>query len=188
MPPKVKITKDMIIEDAFRIVREEGAENLNVRSIAKRLGCSTQPVLYAFASVEEVKKAVYRKADEFHSAYLMNLQGDNPFKEIGFQYIRFGAKEKNLFRFLFQTNEFAGHSIIDLINGPEMTPVLEILAQGVQITLQEAGIVLKTLFLFAHGYASMYANNDIPYDEAVISADLDRIFAGAVCTLKEEAR
>ena len=36
MPPKVKITKEMIIDAAFEIARSEGAENINERTVAKK--------------------------------------------------------------------------------------------------------------------------------------------------------
>lgn len=56
MPPKVKITKEMIIDAAFEIARSEGAENINARTVSKKLGCSTQPVMYHFKTIEELKK------------------------------------------------------------------------------------------------------------------------------------
>lgn len=56
MPPKVKITKEMIIDVAFEIARSEGAENINARTVSKKLGCSTQPVMYHFKTIEELKK------------------------------------------------------------------------------------------------------------------------------------
>ena len=37
MPPKVKITKEMIIDAAFEIARSEGAENINARTVSKKL-------------------------------------------------------------------------------------------------------------------------------------------------------
>ena len=55
MPPKVKITKEMIIDAAFEIARSEGAENINARTVSKKLGCSTQPVMYHFKTIEELK-------------------------------------------------------------------------------------------------------------------------------------
>ena len=57
MPPKVKVTKDMVIDAAFEIAREAGAENINARTVAKKLNCSTQPVMYHFATIEELKKS-----------------------------------------------------------------------------------------------------------------------------------
>ena len=59
MPPRVKITKDMVVDAAFEVVREMGAENINVRTVAKKLGCSTQPIMYHFATIKELKKTVY---------------------------------------------------------------------------------------------------------------------------------
>ena len=50
MAPKPKITKERIVEAAFHIARESGAEQLNARRIAQALHCSTQPVLYHFGT------------------------------------------------------------------------------------------------------------------------------------------
>ena len=36
MPAKVKITKEMIINAAFAVARETGAENINARTVAER--------------------------------------------------------------------------------------------------------------------------------------------------------
>ena len=65
MPPKSKITKEMIIDAAFAIARKEGAEKITARAISEYLKCSTQPVLYHFATIEEIKKAAYGKTNEF---------------------------------------------------------------------------------------------------------------------------
>ena len=51
MPPKAKITKEMIIDAAFEITRESGIEAVNARTISEKLGCSTQPVMYHINSI-----------------------------------------------------------------------------------------------------------------------------------------
>ena len=184
MPPKAKITRDMILDAAFEIARNEGAENINARAVSKKLNCSTQPVMYHFKTIEELKRAVYARADEFHSSYLVDLQGRSPMKSIGLQYIRFGAKEKHLFRFLFQTNEFSGKSVSDLTSAEEVAPILNVLSKTRKLSIDQARVVFKSLFLFAHGYASMLANNDMEYDEQAIASDLDLIFDGVLYTVK----
>lgn len=55
MPPKPKITREMVVEAAFEIARESGRENINARTAAKKLDCSTQPVMYHFDTIEELK-------------------------------------------------------------------------------------------------------------------------------------
>ena len=184
MPPKVKITKEMIIDAAFEIARSEGAENINARTVSKELNCSTQPVMYHFKTIEELKRAVYEKSDEYHSSYIMDIHSNNPMKDIGLNYIQFAVKEKNLFRFLFQSNEFLGKNISELINAEELQPIIAILSQETSVNTEQAKIIFRSLFLIAHGYASMFANNEMEYDEQTVLADLGLIFDGTVKTLK----
>lgn len=187
MPPKAKITRDMIIDAAFEIARSKGAENINARTVSEKLKCSTQPVMYHFKKIEEVKKAAYQKADEYHSAYITDIHGDNPMKEIGLRYIQFAANEKNLFRFLFQSNEFSGKTLSELVDAEELRPVIAMLSQGAEVSTEQAKTIFRALFLTAHGYASMFANNEMAYDAETISSDLDLIYDGLICALKGES-
>ena len=63
MPPKVKITKEEIINTAVNIVRNSGAPAINARTIAAILNCSTQPIFSNFATMDELRLAVLEKAD-----------------------------------------------------------------------------------------------------------------------------
>ena len=71
--PKAKVTRDMVVEAAFAVARAAGAEQVNARTVSEKLGCSTQPVMYHFATIEALKRAVYAKADRYHSDYLMKI-------------------------------------------------------------------------------------------------------------------
>ena len=51
MPPKMRITKEMVVEAAVEIARQSGYENINARTVAGQLSCSTQPVMYHFATI-----------------------------------------------------------------------------------------------------------------------------------------
>lgn len=184
MPPKAKITRDMIIDVTFEIVRKEGVENINARTVSKKLGCSTQPVMYHFKTMEDLKSAVYVKADEYHSEYIAAVRSNNPMKDIGLNYIRFAQTEKNLFRFLFQTNEFLGKNISELINTKDLQPIITILCEEVEVNTEQTKTIFRSLFLIVHGYASMFANNEMAYDEQTILSDLDLVFSGTICALK----
>lgn len=65
MPPKVKVTKEMVLNAAFEITRADGIEAVNAKNVAAYLKCSTQPVMYNFATIEELKLAVFDKAFEY---------------------------------------------------------------------------------------------------------------------------
>ena len=187
MPPKARITKEKITETAFQIARTEGAEKITARRISECLKCSTQPVLYHFATVEEIKAAVYQQADEFHTQWLMSMEHDygDPMLCIGMNYIRFAVEEKNLFRLLFQSNEFSGAGLQDLVQSDELEPIMQILAQEADVTIDEAKEIFSTLFVFTHGYASLFANNEMTYDEELLITSLTKVLFGAICAAKE---
>lgn len=108
MPPISKITKAMIINAGKEIVQSDGIDNLNVIKIASKLNCSTQPIMYHYKTVDELKNEIYTVVDEYHSKYIMNINCDkvNPILEIGLRYILFAAEEKNILNFFFSLTNF----------------------------------------------------------------------------------
>lgn len=55
MPPKAKITKEMILNTVLDITREAGFESVNARSISGRLQCSTRPIFTCYENMDELK-------------------------------------------------------------------------------------------------------------------------------------
>ena len=188
MPAKAKVSKEMIVDAAFEIARKEGMENINARTVSEKLNCSTQPVMYHFATIEELKRAVYAKADCCHSEYLMNIK--DPQKGavlgIGLNYIRFAIEEPHLFRFLFQSNFFTGTTLLEMIDAEELMPVILAMQGAVGGSIEQVKEIFLTVFLFAHGYASIIANNSLVYDEELIKSHLERAYRGAVLAVQEE--
>lgn len=185
MPPKARITKEMIVEEAFQIARTQGADKITARSIAQRLQCSTQPVLYYFATVEEIKEAVYQRADAYHSHWLMDSADDDGMLGIGIRYVRFAAEERNLFHLLFQPGAFSGASLNDLVSAEELNPIIQVLRQETGVTEDAAREIFSTLFVFVHGYASLLANNEMKLEEDRLTSSLKKVFSGAVYAEKE---
>lgn len=188
MPPKARVTKDMVIDAAFEVAREAGADNINARTVAKKLNCSTQPVMYHFATIEELKKAAYAKADWCHTEYLMNIARDDIMLCIGLNYIRFAVEEPNLFRFLFQSSFAAENSLLEMVNSEELIPVISAMQEAMNLNREQTKEVFITLALFVHGYASIIVNNTLEYDENLISTHLERVYAGAILAIQEETK
>lgn len=185
MPPKAKITKNMVIAAGFDIVRSDGQESLNVRSLAAKLECSTQPVMYHYKTVDELKSDIYAVADGFHTEYIMRPSSDtNPLLSIGLNYIKFAHEEKHLFRFLFQSDKFRNVGFGELINGDDTAFLLEPLVQQTELTLDQAKTVFEALFICAHGYASLLANNSMEYNEEHCAELLTNTFMGIIGTIK----
>lgn len=188
MPPKAKITKDMIIDAAFEVARETGVENINARTVSKRLNCSTQPIMYNFDTIEELKKAAYEKTNVYHTEYLMNIpeKQESVMLGIGLNYIRFAIEEPYLFRFLFQSGFAPENSLPEMINSKELIPVISAMQEAMNRNAEQAKEVFVTLALFVHGYASMIVNNSLEYDEKLITIHLKRVYTGAILAVQEE--
>ena len=187
MPPKSKVTKDMIVDTAVEVVRQKGFEQVNARTVADRLHCSTQPVMYHFATIDSLKRAAYAEADRKHTEYLMNIPSElDPILGIGLNYIRFAVKEPQLFRFLFQSGYAKESSLLDMIDSEELEPVLAAMQKGAGLDRKKTKDVFLTVALFAHGYASIIANNALEYDEALIAEHLERTWDGALLAAAKE--
>lgn len=187
MAPKPRVTRDRIVEAAVDVIREAGEEALNARAVARRLNCSTQPVMYQFASMEDLKRAVYERIDRLHTEFLLRPAGEgDPLLEIGLNYIRFAVEEPRLFRFLFQSGYVRETGLTEMIDSPELEPVLSAMQTGLDMDADGTKKVFLTAAMFAHGYASIIANNNMRFDEDTVAADLERAFTGAVMAVRQE--
>lgn len=187
MPPKAKITAEMIAQAGTELIRAEGLQALNVRNTAKQLGCSTQPVMYHYPTVGALKEAVYAQADALHTAYLMQPEAENPLLSIGLRYIRFASEERNLFRFLFQSGMMRDTPLRLVTVSPDTAPFIAAVAAETGLTEQQAQDVFTLLFMTVHGCASLLANQAMEYDAAYCEKLLARSLSGAAAAVKGEA-
>ena len=188
MPPKTKVTAEMMIDAAIEVARQRGFENINARTVSGQLHCSTQPVMYHFSTIDSLKKAAYRRVDQLHSEYMINTPpGQDPVLAIGLNYIRFAVEEPQLFRFLFQSGYAEENSLLEMVDSEELVPVLEAMREGAGLSMQKTRNVFITVALFAHGYASIIANNHLEFDEKLIAEHLERTWNGAVLSAEASA-
>lgn len=95
-------------------------------------------------------------------------------------------QEPQLFRFLFQSGYAEGDTILEMIDAEELAPILAAMQQGLGMDLEHTKDVFLTVALFAHGYASIIANNSLQFDEDLIAKHLTRAWDGAVLAAQEE--
>lgn len=178
MPPKVKITKEDIINAAVDIVRSGGAQAINARTIAAVLNCSTQPVFSNFAAMEELRLAVVEKADAICGDYIRREieSGEFPdYKASGMAYIRFAKEEKELFKLLYmrdrtneitpQPNEF----------GDEIESIVQ---RKTGLSIEDAKLFHLEMWAYVHGIAAMVATGFADLDRELVSRMLSDAYLG----------
>ena len=159
MPPKVRITKQDIIETALELCRTDGAPSVNARSIAESLQCSTQPIFSNFETMDALQQAVLEAAYERYLGFLQTeaKSGKYPqYKAFGMAYIRFAKEERELFKLLFmrdRTGEDTSPTSIDFEESVQMI----VRANGV--TEETARLMHMELWACVHGIGTMLATS-----------------------------
>ena len=119
MPAIKKISKEAILDAAVDVLREGGASAINARSVAKKLGCSTQPIYLSFQNMDALKAAMTERAVALHTQHvrqwLHTLDADGScyrehshYSSYGIGFVKFAAQEKHLFRWLYLDGEQLG--------------------------------------------------------------------------------
>lgn len=180
MPPKVRITDDAILDAALAITREKGIDGVNVREIAKALGCSIQPVFRNFQSMENLKNALYQRVEEEHNAAMeKGLQMHPiPFLGLGMAYIQFAKEEKNLYKFLFMSAAISKKGFLEMIKEEENQPIVDLIAQMTGLKRKTAEELFMDIWLMVQGIASLVATNDFEVSVAEIEKILKDTFLG----------
>lgn len=178
MPPKVKVTKEEIINAAVDIVRNNGAQAINARTVASALNCSTQPVFSNFATMDELRFAVVKKADILCQEYICReVEGGKfpAYKASGMAYIRFAKEEKELFKLLYMRDRSS-----ELIpEGSELTDEMEaIVHNNTGLSGAEAKLFHLEMWAYVHGIASMAATGFVDLDFDLISQMLTDAYQG----------
>lgn len=177
MPPRVRITKDEIVQTALGLLRKEGETAINARSIAAALNCSTQPVFSNFATMEELQKAVAAAAYDLYLAFLQNEveKGEYPpYKAFGMAYIRFAKEEKVLFKLLFMCDR----------KGEALNPTTDF-SSSVEMIMKANGIPRETaermhleMWACVHGIGVMLATSFFAPEWELISDMLTDVYQG----------
>jgi AcrR family transcriptional regulator len=177
MPPKVKITKDDIVKTAVELIRANGAEAMNARTIATSLNCSTQPIFSNFATMDELRTAVMAAVYNHYLGFLKQEveSGKYPqYKSFGMAYIRFAKEEKTLFQLLFMCDR----------KNEALTPTLDFTAsvamimKANDITRERAERMHLEMWTCVHGIATMLATSFLSLEWELISDMLTDIYQG----------
>ena len=178
MPTTIKISKDMILDAAFKIAREEGIEKISNREIAKNLDCSIRPIYYQFENAQEMQKELYLKIEKYFYQFLMdNMVDDIPkYKQIGIHYIKFAQKEKKLFQILFMGDMGLTPNAFISKSGKDYEDIEKLIKISTNLDEEEIKDFHTKMWIFTHGIATLVANNTVHLEEKQIKELLSNEF------------
>ena len=175
MPPKVKISKEDIVNTALELIKN--GEEINARSLAIRLNCSTQPIFSNFKTMEDLKKEVLKKCVEFYNKFVEKEIEKNEYplyKIMGMAYIEFAKKEKEFFKILYMTKrDSENQEDSELFNSAVST-----LKENLKLTNEQATMFHLEMWSFVHGIATMHATGFLELEKDLISKMISDVYNG----------
>lgn len=171
MPTTLKITKEKILDAAFSIARSYGVNKVSNREIAKRLNCSIRPIYYQFKNVAELNKELYVKIEKFFYKFIMDNMIDTMplYKQVGINYIKFAREETNLFKFLFMTRSDLIPKEFISKDQEDFKELVKLIKISTKLSDKDVESFHIKMWIFAHGIATLSANNTVEFNDEQIS-------------------
>ena len=181
MPAVKKVSKDDIIDAAIDVLRDDGFSAINARSVAKKLGCSTQPIYLSFKNMEELKSALTERAIEMHTKRvrdsLRSHEGnDSRYSSYGMGFVKFAAEEKQLFRWLY----LEGKQIGPYQNDVMLPEVIEVIVDEFGYSGAVARRFHQDMIYFSYGLAILANTDHLHLTEAELREAFRREFRALI--------
>lgn len=176
MPKASSITKEMIIDAAFEIVRTDGFPAFSARNVSKKMGCSTQPIYWIYENMEVLKQDVISKILHFLNWQISSYKKTGkPFLDLGLGYVRVAHTEPVLFKSLYVDN-ILGIKLTDIVPHEMMLTAMKQDTGTSDIPDDKRKDIAVKSWIFAHGLASLIATEMIVYNEEKVETLLYSIF------------
>ena len=181
MPPASKITKQEILEVAFRILKDENMMAITARRLAKELNCSTHPVYQCFKSMDDLYNDLHTMAAKYFKRVVEEnmKESEYPWLELGVSYVQMAYREKNIYRFLYVDQTRPISDIKDYIgnsDGKRFDMELSNSEEWKQRSDEDKKELHLMIRIFTQGLASIANNCEKELEEEQIRRLLERSF------------
>lgn len=165
MARKTEVGGDRIVDAVIEIIEEQGFGEVSARSIAAKLGVSTQPIYSEFGDMDGVRRAAVARGYEI---FAKEMSGDALGQAV--RYVKFATEHRRLFDFLFREQGYKYDGLDDLAH--KLIPNIEIIEKLREITglpVERTYRVHLCVWMALHGLAAMAADNELPLTDSDIS-------------------
>ncbi len=177
MPAVKKISREEIIEAALDVMREGGFSAINARSVAKKLGCSTQPIYFSFKNMDELRSALTERAIEMHTQRVRDslrahVGNDSRYSSYGMGFVKFAAEEKQLFRWLYLDGEQLGQYRSDIL----INEIVGVIVDEFGYSEEVARLFHRDMLYFSYGLAILANTDHLGLDDVELREAFRREF------------
>lgn len=184
MPPKQRITREMILEKSFDMFMSKGMDAINARSVAKALHCSTQPIFSCFSGMTDLKNELDQKArNSFVASIADETNGCFSLEGVCNAYVHFAGEQPRLFAHLFMQR---GCKLSALVSLELREQLAQAESRACGISDEQAKELCESVWVHAHGLAAARAVGILSLTDQSISDCLSRMRECEMLRLKQE--
>lgn len=154
MPAVKKTEREDIVNGALELLREKGYGAVNARSVAEKIGCSTQPIYNSFRNMDELKAELSVRASREHIERVKNLLANNGgkhsrYSDYGIGFVRFAEKEKQLFRWFYLEDGQIGQRRDDIL----LPDIIRTITEEYGYDTETASKLHRDMIVYSYGLA-----------------------------------
>lgn len=159
MPRSVQITKEKILTAALDVLIREGYSAVSIKSIARELNCSTQPIAWQFGNMDNMREALTMEAVTYANKKMMPTSTDciEAFWQIGYGYINLAFDTPNLFRFVYmgESKNYCRGGFYSILTDKGNAVLIDKLYPYLNISREQAEMLFQRMIVYTHGMVSL---------------------------------
>lgn len=166
--PKQRITKDMVVDAAFKIARQSGMEAVLVKSIAGELGCSVQPIYSYCKNMDGLREEVGHRARAFLQEYVASyMDKGDLFRSTGRAYLQLAKEEPQILKIFILQQRRNIASLSDIYETETNPQIAQAIAKELEIPVETARRLHLHMLIYTIGLATIFSVSSpgIPIDE-----------------------
>lgn len=159
MARKTIISKEVILETAFQKLIRDGYASITITTLAKEIGCSTQPIAWHFGTMDALREEILDYCIRFLGRIFCGVKNESiaeQLEDIAAGYITLTFDYPNLYRY-FYISDGDGSRMKELsrsLRADNYEKVVGLLQKEYGISREEVQKYLTNLQMYVHGIAS----------------------------------
>lgn len=162
MPSSPKIKKEDMLQAALKLVAKNGYAALNIKAVAKELGCSTAPISWQFGGMDGLREELIPFVEQYveNTYYSQSNNEFTTFEQRGKGTIDLALENPNLFRFLYtgERSQLLSTGFELHMDSLDAVNLYQKMAEMLGITSKQVMDFAMTMMVYTQGIGTLIAS------------------------------
>lgn len=177
MARKTQISKELILRNALEMLIRDGYSSINIKTLSKEIGCSTQPLVWHFGNMEGLRTALAEYALIYANSKIAPAAEDaaDAFSQVITAYIQLALREPNLFKFLYMNSDSSAslNENDALKSDNSFGELVKRLSDSYQVSGEKIARYLQHTIIYLHGIATLTVAGIVKASEEEVMQMID---------------